>query len=319
MSKVTICIPTYNSEASIEETLKSILAQTYPDITIKIYDNASTDKTLEIVKQFSAIEIITSETNIGAEANFTRCIQGAEGEYTAIFHADDVYVPTIIEKQIKAFEKNHELSAVCTHANEINEKGFKIGERFIPKEIKRNQIIDNERLLELICSYGNFITCPSVMIKSKILKNNIQNWDGEKFKSSADLDLWLRVTRHGKMKFLLEPLINYRVASISTSYNLKRARTHRHDIFLVIDAYRNLIPSRLKRKITFLEMKDLALRKLNAMKQNSFIYDKLNGGALSVVKSCTHSKWHFSFAVKILAINVLYFFYSLFCASKAAK
>lgn len=316
MSKVTICVPTYNSEASIEETIKSILAQTYKDITIKVYDNASTDRTLEIVRKYSEVKIITSEKNIGAEANFTKCIQGAEGGFTAIFHADDIYEPTIVEKQINAFNTDPELSIVCTHASEINENGIKIGERFLPKEILENPILDNERLIELVCYYGNFITCPSAMMKSEILKNKINKWDGEKFKSSADLDLWLRITRHGKMKFLLEPLINYRVANISTSYNLKKARTHRHDFFLVIDAYRGQIPSRLNQRIKFLEMKDLALRRLNALKQKTFVDDDIQDGVQSVVRNCTHSKWHLIFSIKIVLINVLY---SLYLVTKKTR
>ena len=78
MIKITASVPAYNSESTIKETLESLLAQSYPFEQIKIYDNNSTDKTRDIVihlmEKHKNLFLIESETNLGAEGNFSRCI-----------------------------------------------------------------------------------------------------------------------------------------------------------------------------------------------------------------------------------------------------
>ena len=119
---VCICIPTYNAAATIRETLTSILAQTYTNLVIHVSDNASTDKTLEIVESMadSRIHIHRHENNIGAEGNFTRCIQLATGKYTAIFHADDLYGADMVAKQVAFLESHPDAGAVFTEAEMID-------------------------------------------------------------------------------------------------------------------------------------------------------------------------------------------------------
>ena len=99
---VCICVPTYNSAASIRETLESILAQTYLNLTIHVSDNASTDGTLKIVESISdrRISLHRHDVNVGGEGNFNRCIHFAAGKYTAIFHADDIYEPDMVAAQV---------------------------------------------------------------------------------------------------------------------------------------------------------------------------------------------------------------------------
>ena len=116
---VCICIPTYNAAASIRETLESILAQTYLNLTIHVSDNASTDETLKIVESISdrRIALHRHDVNIGGEGNFNRCIQFAEGKYTAIFHADDIYEPNMVTRQVAFLEADEEAGAVFTEAS----------------------------------------------------------------------------------------------------------------------------------------------------------------------------------------------------------
>jgi len=88
---VSICIPTYNAKKTVVQTVQSILNQTYKNLEIIIVDNASTDNTLDLLQKFKdpRIKIYKNIKNIGAEKNFSRCIELAKGKYIAIFHADD--------------------------------------------------------------------------------------------------------------------------------------------------------------------------------------------------------------------------------------
>jgi glycosyltransferase involved in cell wall biosynthesis len=127
---VCICIPNYNNEKTIEETIESILKQTYKNIIVKIFDNASTDKSIKILKKYEKkhpyIKVFQNETNIGGEANFTKCIQNAEGKYTAVFHADDCYMPNMIEEQVAFLEEYTDCSAVATHSYIVNHEKYNL-------------------------------------------------------------------------------------------------------------------------------------------------------------------------------------------------
>lgn len=101
-----ICVPTYNAAGTIRETLESILSQTYSNLVVHISDNASTDDTLKIIESMAdhRVAIHRHDVNVGGEGNFNRCIQMAEGKYTAIFHADDIYEPEMVERQVEFLE-----------------------------------------------------------------------------------------------------------------------------------------------------------------------------------------------------------------------
>jgi len=239
-SLVCICIPSYNSETTISETLDSLISQTHKNFIIKVFDNASTDKTADIVREYASrhnnIHLFVNETNIGGEANFTRCIQSGEGDFTAVFHADDVYYPEILEKQIKILNQ-FDVSAVMTSATYIDGNGTVVGHRLFPDELKGEGpfILDTAEMIQLLVRYGNFFVCPSCMGRTEVYKNRIKEWNGSTFGIAADLDVWLRFASEGRLALMRDELIFYRRSTASYSYNLILNRTEVQPIFKVID------------------------------------------------------------------------------------
>lgn len=240
---VCICIPNYNNESTLPETLDSLVNQTYKNIIIKVFDNASTDKSIDVLKvyedKYSNIQVIQNEINIGGEANFTKCFDNADGKYTAVFHSDDVYDLKIVEKQVDFLENNINCSAVATHSIFIDENSNIIGEHFIPPEIKDSafHIFNFIDFFKISLKYGNIITCPSVMSKTELIMNTIQNWNFEEFKTSADFDVWLRLSKEGSLGFINEALVKYRMSNASYSYVNNRLATRMFDMFLVFEKY----------------------------------------------------------------------------------
>lgn len=118
--KVSILIPTYNSEKYIEETIESALSQTYKNFEIIIVDNASDDKTYKIiqeyVKKYSNIKIFKNNKNIGPIKNWMRCISEASGEFGKILWSDDLIKSTFLEKTVKVLEKNQDIGFVFSPA-----------------------------------------------------------------------------------------------------------------------------------------------------------------------------------------------------------
>lgn len=235
---VSICIPVYNAEKIITQTLCSILAQTYGNMEILVFDNASTDNTPSILCEFSdpRLKIYRNEVNIGAERNFSKAVQTAGGEYIALFHADDLYLPEMVEKQVAAFQKYPAAGAVFTLANYINSRGEIIGESTLPLELWSKESHLFPEIFEAILANLNFLVCPSAMVKADLYKE-IMPFDVKTFRTSADLDMWLRILETHPIVILREKLMSYRFSIEQGSYQFACLRTERADFFEVMDYY----------------------------------------------------------------------------------
>ena len=98
---ISICIPTYNAEKYIEETLNSILAQTYSNIELIVVNDGSTDNTCQIVRSINDNRItILSTTNGGASKARNIAYQKAQGEFIMFMDSDDLISSDFLEKQL---------------------------------------------------------------------------------------------------------------------------------------------------------------------------------------------------------------------------
>lgn len=108
MSKITIGLPVYNGEATVEATLDALLAQTYHDFTLLVSDNASTDATPAVLTRYaqrdSRIRVVRHPSNMGSTANFWYLIESAQTPLFGWCAADDVPQPTYIERCLKGLE-----------------------------------------------------------------------------------------------------------------------------------------------------------------------------------------------------------------------
>ena len=96
---ISVCIPVFNGEKYIKESIDSVLIQTEKNFELLIVDNCSTDSTLEIVASYNdpRINVFKNTTNLGSLRNFNRCIELSRGEYFIILPHDDILMPTMLE------------------------------------------------------------------------------------------------------------------------------------------------------------------------------------------------------------------------------
>jgi len=236
---VSICIPTYNSARFLRECLDSIVNQTYSNKEIIVSDNASTDETEKIVKEYVEkykVKYYRNEKNIGGEANFDRCIELANGEYITIFHSDDLYMPGIVQKQVQTFQENSSVGAVFACANFINNYGKVVGESKLPIELRNKRIYYFPDIFLSILSNLNFLICPSAMVRGKIYKELVP-FNADSFGTSADLDMWLRILERQPIAIIDEKLMGYRISNTQGSFYSRYLRTEQADFFKVIDYY----------------------------------------------------------------------------------
>jgi len=241
---VRICVPAYNSGATLHETLDSLLLQTYQNLSILVVDNASTDRTVEIAESYAAkdsrVRVVRNSENVGGEGNFTRCLQLAAGKYTALFHSDDVYTPEIVARMTAFLDSHPQAGAVFSMAQLIDGQGNAGRIYRVPPELKGREEYGFDEIFRAVLKYGNFFFCPGVMARTEVYRDYIRIWDAGGFKTSADLDVWLRILLRFKIGIIDEPLLLYRGASdTSFSYTAARKRTAPADMLGVVSAYVN--------------------------------------------------------------------------------
>jgi len=234
---VSICIPVFNGEKTIRKTINSVINQTYKNLEIIIVDNCSTDSTVGIVQEFkdSRIRLILNDIHFPyAEYNWNRCFQYVHGEFMAIFHADDVYLPQMVSRQIETFKKFPHVGGVFTQGNIINENDEIIGEFRLPPMIEGGKPHSYQKLINTSLEYADFLPTPSAMFRRDIYVE-FSPFRYDQFDSASDFDLWLRVAAYAPIIILDEKLMNYRVSKTQGTNKINRLRTHESDYFKVMD------------------------------------------------------------------------------------
>ncbi|WP_018294666.1 glycosyltransferase family 2 protein [Mariprofundus ferrooxydans] len=238
---VCICVPCYNAEKTIAETLESILNQTYSNIEIHIFDNASTDNTVEVVKAIADDRIYfhLAESTGTAESNFTRCLNLARGSYTAIFHSDDIYASDMVEKEVRFLESHPSANGVLTFAHIINDASQKVQTSYAPSCLKlgvgKSRAFELVDLFKAVLRENNFFFCPSAMIRTGTCTEVLKTWRGNMFGPGADLDTWFRIAESGQLGLINLPLLQYRVSTSHFSHDYNRLKTGRADLFAILD------------------------------------------------------------------------------------
>lgn len=117
MPKVTVCIPTYNRANFLTYALESVLQQTYGDFELLVCDDASTDSTPEIVRQYGDLRIryIRHPENLGRSRNMRSGFEAARGEYFIKFDDDDALTPEFLAKTTAILDAESAVDFVCTN------------------------------------------------------------------------------------------------------------------------------------------------------------------------------------------------------------
>lgn len=238
-SLVTICVPAYNAGRYIGACLRSLVAQTYPHREIIVSDNASTDDTADIARPFAeeGVRYTRTERNLGGPANFNRCLALGEGELVAVYHADDVYHPRIVEEEVRYLAAHPDAAAVLALDWWMNERGEVWGGTSLPEELcGRDTYRFGDLFPALLRHTNSFLRAPTAMVRRAVCAE-VGGWDAGSFPDAADLDLWLRLSARGGIGILERRLVRYRVSATQWSTASERGRTRPADFFQVMDHY----------------------------------------------------------------------------------
>ncbi len=127
MSLVSIGLPVYNGEAFLDRTIESFLSQTYEDIELLLCDNASTDRSPEICREWAAkdprVSFHPSDVNRGASWNFDRSFHLARGEYFKWAAHDDLCDPRFVEACLGVLKDDPGVVVCHTQSDEVYADG----------------------------------------------------------------------------------------------------------------------------------------------------------------------------------------------------
>jgi GT2 family glycosyltransferase len=208
---VTIVVPVYNGAQYIRESLDSILEQSYPNIDVLVMDDGSTDATADIITSYGpAIRSFRQRSTVGQFENVNAGVGMAQGDFIAVYHADDIYLPTIVEREVDFLLTYPEAGAVFASDIMIDANGREYARLSLPRAVRGNQPLDRATIINSLLTHKNiFLRCPTSMVRAEAYRA-VGPYRQDLYRNNADLDMWLRIVRHYPIGILEQHLYKYR-------------------------------------------------------------------------------------------------------------
>jgi len=215
LSLVSICIPTYNRAGMVRKAIESALSQTYTNIEILVVDDASNDDIESVIAGYNneKLHFFKNKRNLGQFGNFNRCIELSKGKYIHILHSDDYIDSNFISISVDFMESHPNVMMTCGTAIFINSnKQSKVA-------VSDHDIIyPAQEGFRKILEDGNFIVCPSVVIKREVY-DSVGLFSCE-YPYAGDLYQWLRILQKFDFAYVADAIVFYRQGNHSESFQL---------------------------------------------------------------------------------------------------
>lgn len=237
---VSVALLCYNHEKYISKAIRSVLEQTYKNIELVIVDNASTDRTLDIIKREiiydKRVKLIALSENTFASFGSNLAIKNCKGEYVASLSGDDYFEKNKIENQINFMIKEN-LSNSFTWINCIDDNEKIINNHFLENLFNRSFSL--LELKKILITEGNTL-CATSFIFHKSIFEKYGYYDHRLFQSQ-DYDLWLRIIRYEDIHILPERLTNYRVRDDGKNLSINMdEKSRKRSIFECVNFFKQI-------------------------------------------------------------------------------
>lgn len=213
---ISVIMSVHNGDRYLAQAIESILGQTFADFEFLIVDDGSTDNSAAIVEGYAVRDArihLISQTNQGVTKSLNRALERAVGEFVARMDADDIALPSRLERQVHELRSSSDLVVVGCEVELTTSDGLWLGSRGHAAqhaEIRRRLLLGD----------GGALTHPAVMMRASALRE-IGGYD-EAFAVAQDLDLFLRLSEIGRAANLSETLLLWRQHDAS----INRTRYH---------------------------------------------------------------------------------------------
>ncbi len=222
---VSVIISTYNREKYVRECLDSVFAQTYKDMEVIVVDDASTDKTVDIVRKYGdRVRLVVRGVNSGLPAVPRNQGLGlAQGKYVAFLDSDDVWLPEKIERQVEQLERHPEFVLSHTFCHVIDESGRVHGVRH------EGMLAESISFCDLVehC----YITLSTVVVRRELLtEQKLKFNETRAYRIGEDYELFLRLLKKGNAGCVTDVCASYRRANSGISQERRAWRSQPIDV-----------------------------------------------------------------------------------------
>jgi glycosyltransferase involved in cell wall biosynthesis len=214
---VTVICLCHNHDRFVAEAIESVLRQTHPRIQLIVVDDASTDRSVSVIrkelKDRPEVTFLSLLKNLGNCQAFNRGFEISKGEFVIDLSADDVLMPDRVDRGVRALSAcGPDYGVNFTDAELIDQESKHLGyhsDRFPHAGVPEGDIYKN-----VITSY--FISSPTMMMRSSVLAS-LGGYD--ETLAYEDFDFWIRSSRKFKFCYTAEPLVKRRIVTNSMSAN----------------------------------------------------------------------------------------------------
>ncbi|MEM9537533.1 MAG: glycosyltransferase [Cyanobacteria bacterium P01_E01_bin.45] len=204
---ISIVMTVYNRDRFLATAIDSILAQSYPHFELILWDDGSSDRSVDIARSYAAqdsrIQLFEAE-HLGRVPALARSTVKANGQFIGLVDSDDVLMPTALEKTVEILQKRPDIGMVYTNHAVLNEAGKTLG---VGDRCKIPFSMENLLI--------NFMTFHFRLIRTDTFWK-VGGFD-TRFKSSEDYDLCLKLSEVTTIYHLSEVLYGYRTHQQSMS------------------------------------------------------------------------------------------------------
>ena len=223
---VSVVIPCYNHEDFVQDSIQSVIDQTYDNIELIIIDDGSKDNSVikiqEMIelceKRFNRFEF-RSRTNIGLSATLNEALEWCQGKYFSPNASDDMILKNKIAIQVGILEKDDEIIAVFGGVHFIDDSNKKKLNRFLPKRIIYN--------FEDIIMHRHNLPTPTYMTRLEAIKR-VGGYKANLI--IEDWYMWLKLSEIGRILYIDEVFALYRQHDNNMSKNLKKIQQGRLEV-----------------------------------------------------------------------------------------
>lgn len=232
---VSVCIPTYQGEAYITETIRSVLEQSYENFELLIFDDGASAATEKLCREFADDRIIyfANGQQLGPKGNWNKCIEAAAGDYFKLLPHDDLLLPGALERQVKVLTSRMDVALVFGARKIMMSSGKILMER---KPLgKADRSIDGFDLVRQCLRAGsNIIGEPGNGLIRTELARLLGGYD-DMHPYAIDLDFWFRALSHGNAYYTGEFESAFRVHTESWSADIGKKQYQ--DFIGILDKY----------------------------------------------------------------------------------
>lgn len=229
---VTICVPTYNGAAYLQQCLDSILQQTYFDFELLLVDDCSSDQTFAIAQRYAQkdgrIRLYQNGQNLGLVGNWNRCIELASSKWIKFVFQDDFMAPDCLGKMLAIGEAGHPFvyslrNFVFEQTEPALVKWYEQHNEFVAQVFESQSLVTPEVFSNAVLAnpFYNLIGEPTSVLLRRDLFDQFGYFNAELIQL-CDAEYWNRIGTQVGAAFIPEPLVTFRVHGASTSTQNKK-------------------------------------------------------------------------------------------------